>query len=97
MNGPASDTLKTFHITTAPGKSSLSSAAKKAQLTNISRPGDKNMKAVGAVYVNATLTLLNQGPSSGTMFWGLCVAFPFPLSQASEYAPNNLTAATIQT
>ncbi|KAL1864799.1 acid phosphatase pho5 [Paecilomyces lecythidis] len=32
-------------------------------------PGDKNMNAVGAVYVNASLTLLNEGPSSGTIFF----------------------------
>ncbi|BDD62639.1 acid phosphatase pho5 [Monascus purpureus] len=32
-------------------------------------PGDKNMAAVGAVYVNASLTLLNQGPSAGTLWF----------------------------
>ncbi|KAK1767542.1 histidine phosphatase superfamily [Phialemonium atrogriseum] len=33
-------------------------------------PGDKNMKAVGAVYANATLHLLNQGPKkAGSIFW----------------------------
>ncbi|ORY55618.1 phytase B [Pseudomassariella vexata] len=33
-------------------------------------PGDKNMAAVGAVYANATLLLLNQGPEkAGKMFW----------------------------
>ncbi|KAL1961812.1 hypothetical protein VTN77DRAFT_1024 [Rasamsonia byssochlamydoides] len=34
-----------------------------------SGPGDKNMYAVGAVYANASLTLLNQGPSAGTLFF----------------------------
>lgn len=29
------------------------------------------MKAVGAVYVNATLSLLKEGPSIGKMFWNL--------------------------
>ncbi|RAH47366.1 histidine phosphatase family protein [Aspergillus brunneoviolaceus CBS 621.78] len=33
-------------------------------------PGDKNMAAVGAVYVNASLTLLNQGPEeAGSLFF----------------------------
>ncbi|PWY75229.1 acid phosphatase aph, 3-phytase phyB [Aspergillus sclerotioniger CBS 115572] len=33
-------------------------------------PGDKNMAAVGAVYANASLTLLNQGPKeAGSLFF----------------------------
>ena len=40
-----------------------------ADLSN--RPGDKNMAAVGAVYANASLTLLNEGPSSGTLWFNL--------------------------
>lgn len=31
------------------------------------------MAAVGAVYVNASLTLLNQGPSAGTLWFNLLV------------------------
>lgn len=42
----------------------------RVRLTQCS-PGDKNMNAVGAVYVNASLTLLNEGPSSGTIFFNL--------------------------
>ncbi|RHZ62810.1 histidine phosphatase family protein [Aspergillus thermomutatus] len=32
-------------------------------------PGNKKMRPVGSVYVNASLALLNQGPSSGTLFF----------------------------
>ncbi|EAW10283.1 histidine phosphatase family protein [Aspergillus clavatus NRRL 1] len=32
-------------------------------------PGNEKMRSVGAVYVNATLALLNEGPSSGTLFF----------------------------
>ncbi|GFF28199.1 3-phytase B [Aspergillus udagawae] len=31
-------------------------------------PGNKKMRPVGSVYVNASLTLLEQGPSSGSLF-----------------------------
>ena len=35
-------------------------------------PGDPFFKAVGAVYANASLTLLNQGPGKvGTMYFNL--------------------------
>jgi hypothetical protein len=40
-------------------------------------PGDKNMNAVGAVYVNASLTLLNEGSSSGTIF-SICKSLHLP-------------------
>ncbi|OAA66491.1 3-phytase B [Niveomyces insectorum RCEF 264] len=36
-------------------------------------PGDKNMRAVGAVYANASLTLLNEGPDkTGKLFFNFC-------------------------
>ena len=36
-------------------------------------PGDKNMKAVGAVYANASLSLLNEGPDkAGALFLNFC-------------------------
>ncbi|PYI06530.1 acid phosphatase [Aspergillus sclerotiicarbonarius CBS 121057] len=34
-----------------------------------SGPGNSYMRAVGALYINATLTLLNEGPSSGSLFF----------------------------
>jgi acid phosphatase len=34
------------------------------------------MRPVGTVYVNASLALLEQGPSSGTLFFNLYVDFP---------------------
>ncbi|CAK7203113.1 acid phosphatase pho5 [Sporothrix eucalyptigena] len=38
-----------------------------------SGPGDKNMKAVGAVYANASLSLLNQGPEkAGSIYLNFC-------------------------
>ncbi|KAK9459717.1 3-phytase B [Lipomyces oligophaga] len=38
-----------------------------------SGPGDKNMRAVGSVFVNASLTALNQGPeTAGPMLWNFC-------------------------
>ncbi|RFU25358.1 hypothetical protein B7463_g10969, partial [Scytalidium lignicola] len=35
-------------------------------------PGDRNMKAVGNVYVNASLVLLNKGPSIGKIWFNFC-------------------------
>ncbi|CAK7197879.1 acid phosphatase pho5 [Sporothrix eucalyptigena] len=38
-----------------------------------SGPGDKNMRAVGSVYANASLTLLNDGPKkAGKLFLNFC-------------------------
>lgn len=51
-------------------KSHILIVTSRVRLTQCS-PGDKNMNAVGAVYVNASLTLLNEGPSSGTIFFNL--------------------------
>jgi hypothetical protein len=34
-------------------------------------PGFKNIGAAGSVYANASLSLLEQGPSAGTIFWNL--------------------------
>lgn len=51
------------------------------QLT-IDSPGDKNMAAVGAVYANASLTLLNQGPKeAGSLFFNLYVLGRIRVSQ----------------
>lgn len=37
-------------------------------------PGNADNKAVGGVYINATLTLMNQGPEkAGTLFFSLYV------------------------
>jgi hypothetical protein len=48
-------------------------------LTFYPRPGDKNMAAVGAVYVNASLSLLNEGPEkAGPMFFNLYARVPAP-------------------
>lgn len=43
----------------------------------LSRPGDKNMAAVGAVYANASLSLLNEGPEkAGPLFFNLYALYP---------------------
>lgn len=44
----------------------------KAASDSFDSPGDPFYKAVGAVYANASLTLLNQGPEkAGTMYFNL--------------------------
>ena len=44
-------------------------------------PGDANQIAVGQVYANATLELMESGTESGRMFWSLSVHDPRHLSK----------------
>jgi hypothetical protein len=48
----------------------------------IRRPGDKNMAAVGSVYANASLTLLNQGPEKASPLYLNLYATPVPSSKS---------------
>lgn len=70
-SGNGLDIRRTCNTTTVPGKMARL-ISRDLILTDCFSPGDSFSKAVGSVYANASVTLLNQGPEkAGTMYFNL--------------------------